>query len=70
MWCFISSVSTLAFDGLNLTWETLEGLAKHNGPLAARSESAGGEGELEMVGLRRWRSLGPPYNWAAASQAT
>jgi dGTPase len=24
-----------AFDGLNLCWETLEGLAKHNGPLAA-----------------------------------
>ena len=23
-----------AFDGLNLTWETLEGLAKHNGPMA------------------------------------
>lgn len=23
-----------AFDGLNLTWETLEGLAKHNGPAA------------------------------------
>jgi dGTPase len=23
------------FDGLNLTWETLEGLAKHNGPLSA-----------------------------------
>ncbi|MEM7508533.1 MAG: deoxyguanosinetriphosphate triphosphohydrolase [Pseudomonadota bacterium] len=23
-----------AFDGLNLTWETLEGIAKHNGPLA------------------------------------
>ncbi len=22
------------FDGLNLTWETLEGIAKHNGPLA------------------------------------
>jgi dGTPase len=22
------------FDGLNLTWETLEGVAKHNGPLA------------------------------------
>ncbi len=21
------------FDGLNLTWETLEGLAKHNGPV-------------------------------------
>ncbi len=24
------------FDGLNLTWETLEGLAKHNGPLTDR----------------------------------
>ncbi|WP_447763675.1 deoxyguanosinetriphosphate triphosphohydrolase [Sphingopyxis panaciterrae] len=23
------------FDGLNLTWETLEGLAKHNGPVTA-----------------------------------
>ena len=25
------------FDGLNLTWETLEGIAKHNGPLVDRS---------------------------------
>ena len=25
-----------AFDGLNLTWETLEGVVKHNGPLVAR----------------------------------
>ena len=25
------------FDGLNLTWETLEGLAKHNGPVASPS---------------------------------
>ncbi|HEY7301629.1 MAG TPA: deoxyguanosinetriphosphate triphosphohydrolase [Xanthobacteraceae bacterium] len=25
-----------AFDGLNLTWETLEGLVKHNGPLMDR----------------------------------
>ena len=24
-----------AFDGLNLSWETLEGLAKHNGPLTS-----------------------------------
>jgi dGTPase len=23
------------FDGLNLTWETLEGIAKHNGPIAS-----------------------------------
>jgi len=26
------------FDGLNLTWETLEGLVKHNGPVADRLE--------------------------------
>src|SRR5919206_2270295 len=26
-----------SFDGLNLTWETLEGLVKHNGPLIDRS---------------------------------
>jgi dGTPase len=25
------------FDGLNLTWETLEGLAKHNGPLVPQA---------------------------------
>ncbi len=41
-----------AFDGLNLTWETLEGLAKHNGPVAR-------EGPLrEVIGeLEGWRSL-------------
>jgi len=27
----------LNFDGLNLTWETLEGIAKHNGPLLPES---------------------------------
>lgn len=26
-----------AFDGLNLTWETLEGLVKHNGPMTDRA---------------------------------
>ena len=30
------------FDGLNLTWETLEGLAKHNGPLTVRDGRAVG----------------------------
>lgn len=29
-----------AFDGLNLTWETLEGIAKHNGPLIAAPGTA------------------------------
>ncbi|HZP19150.1 MAG TPA: deoxyguanosinetriphosphate triphosphohydrolase [Bauldia sp.] len=30
------------FDGLNLTWETLEGLAKHNGPLQAPGRDPAG----------------------------
>jgi len=29
-----------AFDGLNLTWETLEGLVKHNGPVVTAARSA------------------------------
>ncbi len=35
----------IGFDGLNLTWETLEGIAKHNGPLAA----SGGEALPEFI---------------------
>src|SRR3977135_3002974 len=34
------------FDGLNLTWESLEGIVKHNGPLTERSGApAGPHGE-------------------------
>jgi len=29
------------FDGLNLTWESLEGIVKHNGPLTERSGAPG-----------------------------
>ncbi|MRX51995.1 deoxyguanosinetriphosphate triphosphohydrolase [Paracoccus sp. S-4012] len=29
------------FDGLNLTWETLEGIAKHNGPLVGTGPTGG-----------------------------
>ncbi|NBB82237.1 MAG: deoxyguanosinetriphosphate triphosphohydrolase [Alphaproteobacteria bacterium] len=32
-----------AFDGLNLTWETLEGVVKHNGPLIGRHAAADAE---------------------------
>jgi dGTPase len=32
-----------AFDGLNLTWESLEGIAKHNGPLTDRAGNAIGK---------------------------
>jgi dGTPase len=31
------------FDGLNLTWETLEGIVKHNGPLTAPDGSPRGQ---------------------------
>jgi dGTPase len=34
------------FDGLNLTWETLEGLIKHNGPL---TKTTGGISEFEHL---------------------
>lgn len=33
-----------AFDGLNLTWETLEGVVKHNGPLTGPQASAKAQG--------------------------
>jgi dGTPase len=38
------------FDGLNLTWETLEGLVKHNGPLTDRTANP----------LGRYRAHGVP----------
>ncbi|MEQ1698327.1 MAG: deoxyguanosinetriphosphate triphosphohydrolase [Hyphomicrobiaceae bacterium] len=42
-----------AFDGLNLTWETLEGLAKHNGPVATHHPVTKVLAHTE----RAWRSL-------------
>ena len=45
------------FDGLNLTWETLEGLAKHNGPPAA-GDSLGERRFVEAVrGFERVMNL-------------
>ena len=43
-----------AFDGLNLTWETLEGLAKHNGPLPAGEEPRSAR---SRAGSQHWKSL-------------
>jgi dGTPase len=40
------------FDGLNLTWESLEGIVKHNGPLTERSGMAAG----------RYRDRGVPVS--------
>jgi dGTPase len=34
------------FDGLNLTWETLEGIAKHNGPVTGANADAKHDGPL------------------------
>ncbi|MBP9181682.1 MAG: deoxyguanosinetriphosphate triphosphohydrolase [Fuscovulum sp.] len=34
------------FDGLNLTWESLEGIAKHNGPVTGPNADAKHEGPL------------------------
>ena len=51
----------LNFDGLNLTWETLEGLAKHNGP------TAGAPDDPVLKVTRRieaWQSL-RPQQWAS-----
>jgi dGTPase len=45
------------FDGLNLSWEALEGLAKHNGPVAAPTWAmveANREWDLELIS---WPSL-------------
>lgn len=45
------------FDGLNLTWETLEGLAKHNGPVE-RPGWALAEADREIgLNLAAWPSL-------------
>jgi dGTPase len=45
------------FDGLNLSWEALEGLAKHNGPIRAPTwamQEADAEWDLELLS---WPSL-------------
>ena len=46
-----------AFSGLNLNWETLEGLAKHNGPVAAPGWALA-EADAEFpLDLATWPSL-------------
>jgi dGTPase len=44
------------FDGLNLTWETLEGIAKHNGPLI-KTESDKANLPWALKELRDWEGL-------------
>lgn len=46
------------FDGLNLTWESLEGIVKHNGPLVDRANRP----------LERYRDVGVPVAIASYVQ--
>jgi dGTPase len=45
------------WDGLNLTWETLEGLAKHNGPIADPRWALSECDAAFPLELTRWSSL-------------
>jgi len=44
------------FDGLNLTWETLEGIAKHNGPLVTKPSDVAGL-PWALTAIPDWKSL-------------
>ena len=46
-----------AFSGLNLTWETLEGLAKHNGPVENPGWALAEVDALFPLALETWPSL-------------
>ena len=46
-----------AFDGLNLSWEALEGLAKHNGPVAAPQWAMAEADAAFPLELATWPSL-------------
>jgi dGTPase len=45
------------WDGLNLTWDTLEGLAKHNGPIAEPKWALAEADAAFPLELSRWPSL-------------
>ena len=45
------------FDGLNLSWETLEGLAKHNGPIASPTWAMSEANSAFDLELDSWPSL-------------
>lgn len=54
------------FDGLNLTWETLEGLVKHNGPLTDR-EGRPLDGTRLPEPIRHYNELHDLWLWSHAS---
>jgi dGTPase len=48
---------TPTYDGLNLTWESLEGLAKHNGPVARPQWALAAVDAAYPLDLQTWPSL-------------
>ena len=53
------------FDGLNLTWETLEGIVKHNGPLTDRD----GQADRPLSASAACRAGSPTINASLRSGA-
>ncbi len=58
-----------AFDGLNLVWETLEGLVKHNGPLTDRAGNPIGRYREHglPLGIRDYAAVQDLQLWSFAS---
>ena len=55
------------FDGLNLTWETLEGLVKHNGPLTDREGNSLDDKPVPEQ-IRHYNELHDLWLWSQASR--
>jgi dGTPase len=57
------------FDGLNLTWESLEGIVKHNGPLTERGGAAAGKYRAHgiPVGIAGYNKTWDLELWSFAS---
>src|SRR4051812_33854350 len=57
------------FDGLNLTWETLEGIVKHNGPLTTASGDPVGRYRAHGLpeAIRRYTAVQDLELWSHAS---
>src|SRR5688572_3015834 len=54
------------FDGLNLTWEALEGIVKHNGPLVTKSGDPVGRYRVQGLpeAIRRYNALQDLELWS------
>jgi dGTPase len=55
------------FDGLNLTWESLEGIVKHNGPLTDRAGTAAGRTHAVPAGISDFNQIYDLELWSFAS---